>query len=186
MFEFAKRSATILIIAGVVAVIFGVVTLSWPVPTMLTLVLVWAWYAIIDGSFELIAASRPENRPARNLLLLTGISGVVAGLFVVFRPFEASLTLTWILGIWLVIRGASSLFSAFSSTLNSPRWLLILGAILFIVAGIIFMTNPGSAVLAMSQVLGLLAICWGLFTLGGGLAMRRQVRESKAAAKASA
>lgn len=182
MFEFAKKSAMFLIITGSTAVIFGIVALAWPLTTVLTLVLIWSWYAIIDGILGLIAAFRPENRPARMLLLFTGIIGVGAGLLVAFRPFEASLALTWILGIWLVVRGATSMFSGFANTLSTPRWLLILSSLLFIVAGIIFIANPGSAVLAVSRLLGFLTISAGLLTLGGGLALRWQAKEAKTAA----
>lgn len=109
---------------------------------------------------------------------------MVAGLLVAFRPFEASLALTWILGIWLVVRGATSLFAGFATTLSTPRWLLILSSVLFIAAGIIFIANPGSAALAVSTLLGVLAMSWGLLTLGGGIALRQQMKKVKSTASA--
>jgi Uncharacterized conserved protein len=185
MFDFAKRSSTVLIITGVAAVIFGIFAVAWPLPTVLTLVLIWGWYALIDGALELVAAFRPENRPARILLILTGAIGVLAGLFVIFRPFESGVILAWILGIWLIIRGATELFSAFSRVAVAPRWMLALAGVLFIVAGIIFISNPGTAALALSKVLGVLAIFWGVFILGGGIALRSELKKAKEAVESN-
>ncbi|WP_080794681.1 HdeD family acid-resistance protein [Corynebacterium pacaense] len=172
MFDFAKRSSTVLIITGIAALVFGIVAVIWPAQTAITLVLIWGWYALIDGVLELITAFRPEGRDARFLLIFTGVLGVIAGLIAIFRPIESAVVLTWILGIWLVVRGISELFSAFSKIRTAPRWMLILSAVLFILAGILFIANPGSGAVALSIWLGALAILWGVFILGAGISLR--------------
>lgn len=178
MFDFAKRSSTVLIITGLAALIFGVIAVFWPVQTAITLVLIWGWYALIDGIFELITAFRPEGKDARFLLLLTGVVGILAGLIAIFRPIESAVALTWILGIWLVVRGVSELFSAFSSIRTAPRWMLVLSAVFFILAGILFIANPGTAAVTISIWLGVLAILWGVFILGAGISMRAATKEA--------
>lgn len=181
MLDFAKRSATVLIITGVVAVIFGIFALSSPFPTALALVLVWGWYALIDGVLEIIAAFRPEHRSSRGFLLTTGIIGVIAGLLVIFRTLDSAIAIAWILGIWLILRGVSELLSAAVPKEGASRLFLGLSGVLFIIAGVIFIANPGSAALAVSTVLGVLAIAWGAFTLFGGVSILRERNRIKSA-----
>lgn len=177
MLDFARRSSLILIVSGALAVIVGVIAFVWPGLTVLTLVLIWGWYALVDGVLALAAAFRPENRSSRVFLGIIGVIGVVAGLMAVFRPLDSGVALAWILGIWLLARGISEFVSAFSQKGQTSRWLLVLGGACFILAGIIFINNPGGAALALSRWLGILAVLWGVFILGAGVARRWMAKE---------
>lgn len=184
MFTFSQRYWNVLIFTGIAAVIFGIIAIAWPAETALTLVLVWGWYALIDGVIEISAAFRPEGRATRGLLIFTGVVGVLAGLIAIFRPLESAVALAWVLGIWLVVRGISSLISAFSFESVTPRWLLVLGALCFLIAGVIFILNPGAAALTLSIWLGVLALMWGVSILIAGFALHRMSSKYQAAAEA--
>jgi uncharacterized membrane protein HdeD (DUF308 family) len=82
-------------------------------------------------------------------------------------------TLTWILGIWLIVRGAFEVFAAFSASRDAPRWLLLVTAGVDVILGILFVANPGSSVVAIAWVLGLVAIVWGIAFLATGFVVRR-------------
>ena len=62
------------------------------------------------------------------LLIVLGLIGVVAGLLAITSPGLAAVALTWILGIWLIVRGIFELVGAFSASAAGARGLLILGA----------------------------------------------------------
>ena len=66
-----------------------------------------------------------------------------SALVAIFRPGTAASAVTWFLGIWLLVRGLFELVGAFSSTVTAPRWLLVLGALLDLVLGWLFVANPG-------------------------------------------
>lgn len=51
--------------------------------------------------------------------------------------------------------------------------------VLFIIAGIIFFNNPGSAALAVSSILGVMLLIWGGFTLGGGVWILQANRDAE-------
>lgn len=172
MSVFAQRSATFLLVSGGLAILFGIVATVWPIGTALTLVIVWGCYALVDGIAALVAAFRPEGRRSRVLLLLSGIVGVLAGLIAVFRPISSALALAWVLGIWLVVRGVIEIVAALGHDHPRPRWLMILGGVLWIIAGILFVANPGAGALTISLWLGILAIVWGVLLVGAGLAVR--------------
>ena len=67
-------------IRGVLGILFGIVAFALPGVTMLSLVIVFAAYAITDGVFAIVAAVRAANHHERwTLFLLEGVIGIAAG-----------------------------------------------------------------------------------------------------------
>ena len=104
--------------------------------------------------------------------MLSGILGVLAGIVCVFRPFSSAVALAWVLGIWLIVRGIVEIAAAFAHVHPRPRWLMVLGGVLWIVAGLLFVANPGESALTVSLWLGILAIFSGALLIGAGFAVR--------------
>lgn len=80
------------------------------------------------------------------------------------------------MGLWLILRGIVGLLSAVSPVSTGSRLLLGLSGVLFIIAGILFIVNPGSAALGIAVPLGALALAWGVFHLISGISIRRQLK----------
>lgn len=178
MIDLMKRSPTSLIVFGALATIFGLVAAFFPVTTALTLMLLWGIYALIDGASAAFLAFK-ENRPkSRGLLLFTAAVGIVAGLFAVLQPFKSAVALAWVIGLWLIVRGVIEVIAAFTNTDVQSRWLLALGGALWVVGGILVISFPGMAALAISLWLGVLAIIWGIALLVAGIHLRRTSKES--------
>lgn len=180
MTEFAKRSATTLFITGAIAIIFGLVALFAPLATSITLVILWGAYALVDGVIQLVLAFRKEGRPARGFLIFSGVIGILAGLFVLFQPVAGGQVLGWVLGFWLLVRGILEFAAAFGSDGSSPRWLQILSGVFWVLAGILFLANPGAAILTFALWLGILALIWGVLLLGAGFTARKSKRDAAA------
>ena len=102
---------------------------------------------------------------------------LVVALVAIFRPGTAASVVTWFVGIWLLVRGLFELVGAFSSTVATPRWLLVLGALLDLVLGWLFVSNPGTAAVAVAWVIGLLAIAWGVVFVVLALAARSATKD---------
>ena len=79
--------------------------------------------------------------------------------------------------MWLIIRGIVRLISAFGPVTNGSRWRIGISGVLFIIAGIVFIANPGGAALGFAVMLGVLALAWGVFHLIGGILIRRKSRQ---------
>lgn len=82
------------------------------------------------------------------------------------------------MGMWLIIRGIVSLISAFGPVTNGSRWMIGISGVLFIIAGIVFIANPGGAALGFAIMLGVLALAWGVFQLIGGIRIRREAKQA--------
>ena len=151
-----------LVLRGVVAVVFGIVAVAWPDTTLVVLVVLWGVWALVDGIG--LAAQAFSHGASRNQRVLFGLMALVAlavALVAILRPSMAASAVTWVLGIWLLVRGLFELVGAFTTTTSTPRWLLLLGALLDLVLGALFVANPGESAVAVAVVLGFIALFWG-------------------------
>ena len=80
----------------------------------------------------------------------------------------------WILAAWLILRGIVSVLSALSPVTVGSRWMIGLVGVLFIIAGVVFLVNPGSAALGFTVFLGIFALAWGVFQVITGLRIRKE------------
>lgn len=173
-----SASPTRLLLLGGLAVVFGVIATVWPVSTVLSLVLIWGFYALVDGIVMLADAVRGRAR-SRGWSITMGIIGILAGLIAIFQPFTSALALTWVLGVWLVASGITHVIDAFQHPTAKSRWLAVLAGVAYIVAGLLIMANSAAAALTISIWLGLLAILWGILLLGSGIALRSSVKTTR-------
>ena len=164
-----------LVVRGAIAIVFGILAIIWPIQTAVALALLWGFWALLDGVSSLVQAFQPASRGRRLWLVFIGVIALIAAFFAIFSPAVTAVALTWILGIWLIVRGVFEAVGAFSSSRQIPRWLLLVSAALSLILGILFVANPGAAAVGLAVVLGIIALIWGAVFLAIGLAMRRDL-----------
>ena len=164
-----------LVVRGAIAIVFGIMAISWPIETAVALALLWGFWALLDGVGSLVQAFQPESRGGRPWLVFIGVVALIAAFFAIFSPAVTAVTLTWILGIWLIVRRLFEAVGAFSSSRQTPRWLLLASAALSLLLGILFVANPGAAAVGLAVWLGITAVIWGAVFVVMGLAMRREL-----------
>ncbi len=106
----------------------------------------------------------------RKLILVQGVILLVVGLILLLFPAASLTTLVFILGVYWLIEGLATVYSAFQQR-NSYKywwWALITGG-LGIVAGIIVLAKPGSSTVFTTSflvsLLGIIAIINGVSAL---------------------
>ncbi|GAA1572808.1 hypothetical protein GCM10009789_27940 [Kribbella sancticallisti] len=166
----------VLIGRGVIGVVFGILAIAWPVSTVTALVVLWGIWALAEGISCLVQAARTESGRSRLGWAVVGVVGLVAAFFAIFSPQVTAETLTWILGIWLIIRGLFDVLGAFSNFLLAPRWLILLSAALSILLGVFFVANPGRGAVGIAVLLGIIALAWGIVFVAAGLLSRRETQ----------
>ncbi len=159
------------LVRGAIAIVLGIIAIFWPDTAIFTFMLIWGLWALIDGIAVLFLAFQPEARAARTMLIVQGLLGVVLGLLIVTHPGLSASVVTWLAGVWFVVRGLLEGFAAFGS---SPRGFLLASAAIDIVLGVLFMANPGGSAKGITVVLGIVALVWGIALVVIGLAWRRQ------------
>jgi hypothetical protein len=173
--DWMSMSWKAMVVRGAIGIVIGVVALVWPIETAIALALLWGIWALADGISSIGQAFTPEGKSGRGWLIVMGIFALVAGVLAITSPGIAAVVLTWLLGIWLIVRGAFEVFAAFSSSRVAPRWLLLVGAALSVVIGVLFVANPGSAVVALAVWLGILVMVWGVVMVVAGIAQHREL-----------
>lgn len=162
-----------LLVRGLVGIVFGVVAMVWPDETVTLVVVIWGCWALLDGVLILAVVGRAPGAAAKVVAILAGAVALLVAFFAIARPGVAAATLTWFLGVWLVVRGLLEIVQAFTTDEPAGRWVLALGGILDGAIGVLFMANPGTAVLGIAFLLGLLAFLWGLTLVAMAFFSRR-------------
>ncbi len=165
---------------GVIAVVFGLVAMIWPVSTALGLVVLWGVFALVDGVASLVGAFRVEGAGSRTLLVVLGVISLLAAFFAIVHPLSAAVTLTWVVGIWLIVRAALEALVAVRDETGTMRWLRLGAAAFLLLAGVLFAANPGRAALAVTFWLGLMAVLSGIAFVVAGLAARGLLADARA------
>lgn len=167
----------ILVLRGVVAIVFGLVAIVWPISTAVTLALVWGFWALADGIGSLVEAARPGPGAVRFLHGLMGVVALGAAFFAITSPGVTAVTLTWILGLWLLARGVSEGILAVLPSPPAPRGMLVLSAVVDLLLGVLFVANPGRSAVSLTVVLGVTAMAWGASFLLLGFSVRKTVQD---------
>jgi uncharacterized membrane protein HdeD (DUF308 family) len=168
-----KGSGTALLIRGVVAVLFGVLVILWPGPTVIALVFLFGIYAIIDGVTSIGQYIRnKESRSAWQIV--GGIVSVLAGVVALVWPDITALVLAIVIGVWAVILGVSQIALAFEVKKTVRRWWLwLVTGIVTTLFGLLMMIFPGAGILSLLGLLSAFAIVTGALLIASGIELRR-------------
>jgi uncharacterized membrane protein HdeD (DUF308 family) len=103
---YAGRTAGEHVIAGVAAVIAGVVLVAWPGPSLLVLAFFAGAWLTVSGSFHIITScNRRRELPHWGFTVAVGVIELLLGIWAMRRPEATLALLTTILGLWAILTG---------------------------------------------------------------------------------
>jgi uncharacterized membrane protein HdeD (DUF308 family) len=157
-----------------VAIILGIIAFALPGITLTAIVLLFGFYAVIDGVLALIAAVREiRNHGHWGVMLLEGIIGIAAGVIVLLWPGIGALALTLIVAAWALATGVLEIIMAVRlRRVISGEWLLVLSGVLSIALGVVVALFPGVGALALIWWMGAYALAYGVVMLTLALRIR--------------
>jgi uncharacterized membrane protein HdeD (DUF308 family) len=163
---------------GAFALLFGLATLTWPVITLSTLMILFGAFALVDGALAFATAMREHPRTRWSIaLLIEGATGASLGLIALFNPGIALSFVITLLCIWAVLTGALEIAAA-TTLEGSVRHAMILGGAASVVAGVLFIARPIVAALTIAAILGIYAALSGLLLLTVAWRLRRNERHA--------
>ena len=164
----------LVLLRGIAAIIFGVLTFIFPGVTLLTLVLLFGIYAIADGIFSLIAAFSGGTPAPRWWLAVVGVCGIAAGLVAIFSPAITALVLLFFIAGWAIAMGVMEIVGAIRLRKEiDNEWLLIANGVLSVLFGLIMFIWPGVGALAQLFVIGFYAVVSGVLLVMFALRLRK-------------
>lgn len=110
----ARRHALATGLNGVLGIIFAIATLFWPGMTALTLLYLVAIWAISTGALEIVAAIQLRREIEGEIwMILSGVLSIVFGALLVAFPGTGLLSIVWLVGVFAIAFGGSSLGLAY-------------------------------------------------------------------------
>jgi uncharacterized membrane protein HdeD (DUF308 family) len=151
-----------LAIRGVAGVIFGLIAFFLPGLTMLSLVLLFSAYMLVDGIFAIVGAVRSaRRRESWWLLALGGVIDIIAGVVAFLWPGLTVLTFVLLVGAWAIVSGTLMFAAAFRLKIDHGRWWLALGGLISLVYGVLLVIAPLIGALVLTWWIGAYAIVFG-------------------------
>jgi uncharacterized membrane protein HdeD (DUF308 family) len=159
----------LLVLLGAVSIVAGVLAIAYPDITLLAMGIIFGFYLLLAGVFELVEAILGDTE-SRALSAIIGVVALIAGLVCVRRPGDSVLALVIVLGFYLIVTGGIRLVFAFGA---DRRGLALAIAAVDIILGIVILALPKESVVTLAVLFGISLIFRGAFALVGGFMLRR-------------
>ena len=164
----------LILLRGIAAVIFGVLTFAWPGVTLLTLVMLYGAFALVDGALALVAAIMGGQPAPRWWLALVGLLGLVAGLITLALPGITAVILLYCIAFWAIAIGAMQIVGAIRLRKEiDNEWMLIASGVISVLFGLVMILSPGAGALGLLFVIGVYAIIHGIMLITLAFRLRR-------------
>lgn len=168
------RSWWLLLLRGIAAVAFGVLTFVWPQISLLTLIMVYGVYALIDGVLALIAAIRGGGFVPRWWLALGGVVSILAAVVAFAWPGLTALVLVYLIGFWSILRGVLEIIGAIRLRNEiANEWTLGVAGALSVIFGLILVFMPGAGALGLLWLIASWAVLFGLLLIWVAFKVRK-------------
>jgi uncharacterized membrane protein HdeD (DUF308 family) len=157
------RNWWLVLLRGIAAIVFGLLAWAWPGVTLVTLVLFWGAYALVDGVAALIGGwkTKDAGKPMWTVVLV-GIVGIAAGIFTFLQPGVTAIALLILIAVWAIVQGVFEISAAIRLRKEiQNEWLLILSGALSVAFGVLMILNPGAGAIALLWLIGAFAVAYG-------------------------
>src|SRR5262245_39343164 len=158
------------VLRGVAAIIFGILAFTWTGGVLLTLILLWGAYALVDGVLAIVAAIKGGNPMPRWWLVIVGLAGLIAGALTFVMPGLTALVLLAFSAVWAIILGIFEIYGAIKLRKEiEGEWFLIVNGVLSVLFGILILWRPGIGLITLVWIIGAYAIVLGIIYVMFGL-----------------
>jgi uncharacterized membrane protein HdeD (DUF308 family) len=154
----------VLLVRGLFAIAFGVLTWAQPGVTLAALALLFGIYALADGVLGVVTAITGRHEQEHWVsLLLWGLVGVGVGLLTLVAPGITALALVFYIAIWAIATGVLQVAAAIRLRKEiEGEWLLGLGGLATVAFGVFLMALPGAGALGLLWLIATYAVVFGV------------------------
>jgi uncharacterized membrane protein HdeD (DUF308 family) len=167
MLDDLARNWWLVLLRGIGAILFGLLTIMWPGLSLLTFVLLFGVFALFDGGLALGAAIMGGSAEPRWWLALVGLLGIAAGALALLWPGITGLLLLIFIAAWAITAGVFEVMGAIKLRKEiEGEWWLITTGILSVLFGFLILLFPGAGALSIAFIIGWFAILYGALLVG--------------------
>jgi uncharacterized membrane protein HdeD (DUF308 family) len=158
---------------GLCGIVFGLIALYVPGATILTLVLFFAAYMLVDGILGVVAAVRAAGRHERwGLLVLEGILNIAIGVIALVWPGLTALTFVFLVAAWAIVTGVLMVVAAVRLHPEYGRWWLILSGVASLIFGVLLVIAPLVGLVVLTWWMAAYALFFGIMLLALAFRLR--------------
>src|ERR1700720_1516434 len=151
---------------GVFAILFGIIALLMPGAALLTFVLLFAAYMVVDGILAIIAGVRAAQRHQRwGWLIFEGILDLIAGGIAVVWPVITIVAFVFLMGAWAIVTGALLLGASFRLNIPHGRWFMAFAGAVSVIWGVLLIIWPLIGALVLTWWMAAYALIFGVAML---------------------
>ncbi|MDB5515345.1 MAG: hypothetical protein JWQ17_2103 [Tardiphaga sp.] len=160
---------------GILLVILGLAAMIVPPLASLAVTIFLGWMFLISGIAGLALTFWARQMPGFWWSLISAVLALVAGIVLLARPMQGTLTLTIVVGAYFLAEGVATIMYALEHRRElSERWswMLFSGLLDILIAAMIIAGLPGSAEWAIGLLVGINLLFGGASLIGMALAAR--------------
>jgi len=162
---------------GILLVVLGAVAILIPPLATLAVTILFGWLFLISGIIGLVTTFWMRNAPGFWWALISAALAILAGGWLLAQPIAGALSLTLILIAFFIIEGIASIFFALDHRREFSGqwgWMLASGVIDLVLAVMIMMGLPSTAVWALGLLVGINMVFGGVALIAMALHARNE------------
>jgi uncharacterized membrane protein HdeD (DUF308 family) len=159
---------------GIVSIVAGIIAFFFTGATLVAIAILFGLQLVFAGIFRFMATFAIPGHHAW-LRALTGLLAVVSlavGVYLVAHPLLSLLVLAFVLGIFWVVSGVVELFVAIENHDTPGRGWVAASGVLGIIAGLVVTFYPGISLVALTIVLGVWLVIFGVIEVMAAFRLR--------------
>ena len=163
------------LIEGILLVVLGLAAIIVPPLASLAVTLFLGWMFLVSGVAGLALTFWARQMPGFWWSLISAALAVGAGIVLLAKPVQGTLTLTIVVGAYFLAEGVATIMYALEHRRELSQrwsWMLIAGLLDILIAGMIITGLPGSAEWAVGLLVGINLLFGGASLIGVALAAR--------------
>jgi uncharacterized membrane protein HdeD (DUF308 family) len=162
--EALVRNWWLFTLRGALGIIFGCIALVFPGPTIMSLVILFSAYMLVDGVFGIISAVRAIRRKEDRwgLLIFEGLIDIAVGILAFLWPGITVVAFVLLVGAWAIVTGAVMTAAGFRLNVSHGRWWLVLSGVLSLAFGTLLVIIPLIGAIVLTWWIGAYALAFGV------------------------
>lgn len=171
------RSWWVFLLYGIVAIVFGLIAIMRPVEAATAMAWAAGIMALVEAGIGIVALFSKDAPVSKGWLVFYILASALFGVLAVMFPLAIASSLILVLGAWLIIAGIYRvIFAIRVRKVIEGEWWMILGGVLGVVLGVLFIAEPLAGMVTTSLWIGIIALVYGLFQVFASFRIRKLAR----------
>src|ERR1700743_484254 len=154
---------------GILLVVLGLAVMILPTLESVAVTIFLGWLFLISGIAGLAVTFWARRMPGFWWSLVSAVLAIGAGIVLLARPVQGTLTLTIVVGAYFLAEGVTTIMYALEHRRElSARWswMVVAGLMDILIAAIVIAVSPGSATWAIGLLAGITLLFGGATLIG--------------------